>query len=116
MLEVDFDLLTERCRLDSPYRAMATFPATDRDLAIVVDEQVLWAQIDACIRGPAPDFLESVEFLDTYRGDPVPAGRKSVALRMTFRLPDRTITAPEAEEARAVILQALQAELAAELR
>ncbi len=116
MLEVDFDLLTERCRLDSPYRAVATFPATDRDLAIVVDEQVLWAQIDACILGAAPDFLESVEFLDTYRGDPVPAGRKSIALRLTFRLPDRTITAPEAEEARTAILQALQAELQAELR
>ncbi|KPK62822.1 MAG: hypothetical protein AMK73_05645 [Planctomycetes bacterium SM23_32] len=116
LMEVDFALLAARCRLDRPYRAVPAYPATTRDLAVVVDEAVLWADMEQCIRHDAPDLLESVALFDVYRGDPVPAGRKSVAFSLTFRRRDRTITAEEAEEARAAILSRLQSQLGAELR
>jgi len=116
LMEVDFALLAARCRLDRPYRAVPAYPATTRDLAVVVDEVVLWADMEQCIRHDAPDLLESVALFDVYRGDPVPAGRKSVAFSLTFRRRDRTITAEEAEEARAAILSRLQSQLGAELR
>jgi phenylalanyl-tRNA synthetase beta chain len=116
LMEVDFHLLSARCRLDRPYRPVPVYPSTSRDLAIVVDEAVLWADIDACIRRSAPEALESVELFDVYRGRPVPEGRKSIAFSLTLRRADRTITAAEAEEARAAILAALERELRAELR
>ena len=105
-----------RCRLDRPYRPIPAYPGTVRDLAIVVDERVSWADINDCIRRSAPPALESVELFDIYRGKPVPAGRKSVAISFTFRRSDRTITAAEAEEARSSILAALTRDLGAILR
>jgi phenylalanyl-tRNA synthetase beta chain len=116
LMELDFRLLAERCRLDRPYRPVPVYPATSRDLAIVVGEEVLWAQISSCIRRSAPNVLESIELFDVYRGKPVPEGRKSVAFSLTFRRQDRTITAAEAEEARGAILAALSRALGAVLR
>ena len=116
LMEIDYRLLADRCRPDRPYRPVPTFPATARDLAVVVAEDVLWTDISRCVREAATETLESVEFLDVYRGDPVPEGRKSVAFSLTFRRQDKTITAAEAEEGRAAILAALQRELCAVLR
>lgn len=116
LMEIDFGVLAGRCRLHRPYRAAPPYPATRRDLAIVVDEQVLWADISTCVKRNAPDTLESVELFDVYRGEPVPEDRKSVAFSLTFRRRDRTITAGEAEQARSAIVSALQRELGAELR
>jgi len=116
LMELDFRVLAELCRLDRPYRAVPLYPATSRDLAIVVAEEVLWAQISGCIRRSAPEVLESIELFDVYRGKPVPEGRKSVAFSLTFRRQDGTITAAEAEEARSTILAALGRELGAVLR
>jgi len=116
LLEVDLARLVELCRLDRPYRPIPTFPATQRDLAVVVGEQVLWADIESCVRRSAPEMLESLEMFDVYRGDQVPAGSKSVAFAMTFRRTDRTITAEEAEHACQAILAALREELGARLR
>jgi phenylalanyl-tRNA synthetase beta chain len=116
LMELDFGLLADRCRLDPPYSPVPSYPATTRDLAVVVKEDVLWADIERCIRSDAPDVLESVEMFDVYRGHPVPAGQKSVAFSLTFRRWDRTITAEEAEAARATILERLETGLGAELR
>ena len=116
LLEVDFHLLAGRCRLDPSYRPLSAYPATRRDIAVVVDEKVLWAQIEKCVRKNAPETLERIEFFDVYRGDPVPEGRKSVAFSLTFRRRDRTITAEEAEAARSAIVSALELELGAMLR
>jgi phenylalanyl-tRNA synthetase beta chain len=116
LLELDFGRLTGSARLDAPYRPVPQFPAVRRDLAVVVGEDVLWGNISDCVASAASDLLESVEFFDVYRGDPVPAGRKSVAFTLTFRRPDATLTAEEADEATAAILASLSADLGAELR
>jgi phenylalanyl-tRNA synthetase beta chain len=116
LMEVDFSVLSERCRLDRPYSSVPTYPAASRDLAIVVADEVLWADIERCVRDAAPETLESVELFDVYRGDPVPAGKKSVAFSMAFRRPDRTLKAEEAEEASRNVLEALQRTLDAKLR
>ncbi|MGD2175936.1 MAG: phenylalanine--tRNA ligase subunit beta [Candidatus Brocadiaceae bacterium] len=116
LLELDFSALVDRCRLSPPYRPVPAYPAAERDLAIVVEERVLWADIERCVLRNAPDVLESVGFFDLYRGQSIPSGRKSVAFSLTFRREDRTITSEEAEEARTTILSALERELGAELR
>jgi phenylalanyl-tRNA synthetase beta chain len=116
LMEVDFGVLTERCRLGRPFRPVPTYPATGRDLAIVVADDILWADIERTVRSAAPESLESVDLFDVYRGEPVPAGQKSVAFSMTFRRPDRTLKAEEAEKASEQILAALRRELNAKLR
>jgi phenylalanyl-tRNA synthetase beta chain len=116
LLEVDFGLLVDACRLDAAYRPVPQFPATQRDLALVVGEEVLWRDISECVEAAASELLESVEFFDIYRGEPVPEGCKSVAFTLTFRRSDATMTAEEADEATAAIVAALESGLGARLR
>ncbi len=116
LLEVDFGLLVERGALAPTYQPIAPYPAATRDLALIVAEDVLWADFEACIRRHAPETLESIDLFDVYRGEPVPPGHKSAAFSMTFRRADRTITAEEARQAGVAILNGLRRELNAELR
>lgn len=116
LMELDFDLLIDRARIAPAYQPVPEFPAMSRDLAVVVDEQVLWADLERSVRKSAPDTLESIQLFDIYRGDPVPDGRKSVAFELTLRRPDSTMTADEAETAVQNVLEALRRELGADLR
>jgi len=72
--------------------------------------------VEACVLASADETLESIEPFDVYRGDPIPAGHKSIAFSLTFRRADATLTSEEAEQARQTILDALRDELNAELR
>ena len=90
------------------------FPGVERDLSIVVDDVVTWREIERAITDAGPQHVESLDFLGVYRGKPIAAGRKSVALRLSFRRADATLTgdAVDAEMSRAFeALQALGAEL-----
>ncbi len=116
LMELDFHVLADRALLEPTYRPVPEYPAARRDLAVVVDEAVLWTELESCIQRHAPEALESVEMFDVYRGEGVPEGSKSVAFAMTFRRSDRTITSEEAAEARQAVLSALREELGAELR
>ncbi len=115
-MELDFARLQERTRLERPYRPVPRYPATQRDLAMVVPEETLWRDIEDCVRAHAPDTLEAVELFDIYRGEAVPAGKKSVAFSLTFRREDATITSEEAEEARKAVISGLGEALGATLR
>jgi phenylalanyl-tRNA synthetase beta chain len=64
-------------------------------VALVVDEPVPAGKVEAALRAGAGESLESVHLFDVYRGEQVGAGRKSLAYRLTFRAPDRTLTTDE---------------------
>jgi len=116
LMECDFHRLVELTEFDRPYAPIASYPATRRDLAIVVRDDVLWADVQRVVLGSATELLETLEFFDVYVGDPVPHGHKSIAFSLTFRRQDGTITAEEAEQARAHVVDALSRELGATLR
>ncbi|MGQ0627833.1 MAG: phenylalanine--tRNA ligase subunit beta [Phycisphaerales bacterium] len=71
--------------------ALPAFPATERDLSLVVDESLAWAEIDRCISSARPARMESLHFVGVYRGKPLDDGKKSVTLRMVFRDDTRTL-------------------------
>jgi len=114
--EVDFDLLTSLASFDARHAPLPAFPASERDLAVIVDEATPWAGIESAVRGQNIPVLESVAFFDIYRGKQVAAGKKSVAFRMVFRAPDRTLTGEEVDTHCKTIVSALAAQLKAELR
>ena len=107
MAEIALDGLAAG-RLD-PERAHAVgrFPEVDRDLAIVVPEVVASAAVEALIRDRAGDLLRDVRLFDIYRGVPLAADEKSLAFRVRFGAPDRTLTEAEVEGAVAGIVGAL---------
>ncbi|MDP9266354.1 MAG: phenylalanine--tRNA ligase subunit beta [Chloroflexota bacterium] len=73
------------------------YPAASRDLAIVVEETVPYGDVERAIRDAAKSGLESVALVDLYRGLQVGAGRKSVAVRLTFRSESGTLTEQDIE-------------------
>ena len=82
---------------------MTSVPAVRQDVAVVVPEEVPAASVEAAVRAGGGDLLESLSVFDLYRGEQVGDGRKSLALRLEFRAPDRTLTDEEVAERRAAI-------------
>ncbi len=90
-----------------PYVDVPEFPPVEADLAIVVDEGVAAERVCQCIESAGKKaHLESVRLFDVYRDERrVGAGKKSLAWRLVFRAPDRTLTGEEVEKAYARIVK-----------
>lgn len=93
--ELDLDVLTAASALTKQFRPFSTFPPALTDVALVVDAGVRAADLEAALRSGAGECLEAVTLFDVYAGEQVAAGRKSLAYRLTFRAPDRTLTTEE---------------------
>ena len=93
--ELDLDVLTIASEGSTAARTLVTSPLAYQDLALVVADAVPAAALEASLRRGAGEQLESATLFDVYRGDQVGAGRKSLAYRLVFRAPDRTLTTDE---------------------
>jgi phenylalanyl-tRNA synthetase beta chain len=93
--ELDVDVLVAATGSARQAYALSTFPPANTDVALVVDESVSAADVEAALRAGAGDDLESLTLFDLYRGDQVGSGHKSLAYRLTFRASDRTLTTDE---------------------
>lgn len=97
--EIDLDALI--AALASPQaRPLSNYPIVQSDIALIVSGDVTAAQLEDTLREAAGDTLETIELFDLYEGDQVDAGMKSMAYRMTFRAPDRTLTTEEVNKLR----------------
>ncbi|HEX3049337.1 MAG TPA: phenylalanine--tRNA ligase subunit beta [Aggregatilineaceae bacterium] len=92
------------------------FPATYQDIALVVDGKTPAGDVEAAIREAGGALLEDVRLFDVYQGDPIPAGKKSLAYKLTYRAPDRTLKDEEVAKVHEKIARAAQKRLGAELR
>ncbi|HXM18200.1 MAG TPA: phenylalanine--tRNA ligase subunit beta [Candidatus Tumulicola sp.] len=99
-----------------PLKALPRFPGTKRDLAVVVAENVSAADLMQAARGAGVATFESVSSFDEYRGPQIGAGKKSVALTVSLRKADGTITDAEADAGLRVIIEALREKFGAHLR
>ena len=116
LCELDFDAISQCVSLQKTYRAVPRFPAVNRDVAIVVDESVPWAQLVDAMGSAAPPILEDIRFFDCYTGKQVPPGKKSLAFTLVFRSPDRTLLGEEAADAQQAIVAELERRFGATLR
>ncbi|HEX9165932.1 MAG TPA: phenylalanine--tRNA ligase subunit beta, partial [Gemmatimonadales bacterium] len=98
------------------YRPVPTTPGADRDLALVVPDGVAAEAILGVARATAGPALESAGVVDEYRGTGVAEGHRSVAIRLRFRLPDRTLRDQEVDDAVRQVLAALERERGIVLR
>ncbi len=116
LAELDYELLTAHYPPQPQTAALSRFPAIERDLSVIVDEPTPWAVIEKSVRDVGPALMERLDFVTTYRGKPVPAGRKSVTLRMIFRDPSRTLQHEEVSTQVDAVVTKLKATVNAELR
>jgi phenylalanyl-tRNA synthetase beta chain len=94
---------------------ISRFPEVDRDLAVVVPDAVAAAAVTAILRDAGGPLLGDVRLFDVYRGAPLAADRKSLAFRLRFTAPDRTLTEAEVDEVQARMVVALE-EIGGQLR
>ena len=98
------------------FAPLSKFPSIRRDIALVVDRELEYGAIEACIRQAAPEILREIVLFDVYTGEKIDSGRKSVALGLILQETSHTLTDPEVESAVERILLALKEELNAQLR
>jgi phenylalanyl-tRNA synthetase beta chain len=94
---------------------ISAFPPVLLDVALTVDGDVPAARLTEALRRGGGDLLESVRLFDVYVGEPIPAGKKSLAFALTVRSPERTLTNAQASDVRDAAIAAA-AELGAALR
>jgi phenylalanyl-tRNA synthetase beta chain len=102
--ELEVDLLHElTAGRVATYGDVTSFPAVLQDIAVIVPEDVPAARLAEVVRAGAGELLASLSVFDLYHGEQVGEGNKSLALRLEFRAPDRTLTDDEVAERRASI-------------
>lgn len=114
----EFDLEAILSRTESSFRlkAISKYPAVIQDIALIVDESVPGARVLGLIWQAGGSALAQARLFDLYRGDPLPAGRKSLAFRLVFQALDRGLTDADAAAVRERIVNRLKREIGAELR
>jgi phenylalanyl-tRNA synthetase beta chain len=115
-MEIDLDLLDRRRKPAARYTPLPRFPAVFRDLAVVVEETVPAADVEAAIRRTGGALVERADLFDVYRGEPVPQGKKSLAFSIQYRAVDRTLTDEEVATIQGKIVQRLERDLGGILR
>ncbi|MCM1985026.1 phenylalanine--tRNA ligase subunit beta [Lyngbya confervoides] len=102
------------------FQPFSPYPAVDRDLAFFISTGVSVAEISRVIQTAAQksnaSLLNQVDLIDEYQGETVPAGQRSLAFRLVYRAPDRTLTEEEVNPLHQRIREALEAKLSVSLR
>lgn len=114
--ELALDAVFAAAKMQKLYQPLPKFPASSRDIAVVVDDETPAAALEAVIRKAAGPILEDVRLFDVYKGANIPEGKKSLAYSMTLRAPDRTLTDEECDKAMQSAIDALGKEFHAILR
>lgn len=98
------------------YRDLSEYPPVRRDLAATVPADEAAADVEATVRSAGGELLEGVRLFDVYRGGGIEEGRRSLAFRLEFRAPDRTLQEDEVEQAIERVVRRLGEEHDARIR
>ena len=98
--ELDLDVLVRASDHRTQVSPLSTHPMAASDVALVVPRAVSYAAVEESLRAGAGDLLETIQLFDVYVGDQIEGDQQSLAFRMHFRAPDRTLTTEEVNAAR----------------
>lgn len=114
--ELFFDSVIRHANIEKAYEPLPKYPATSRDIALLVSEDVQVGDIETVIREEGKSILEKVRLFDVYRGKQVEEGKKSVAFALTYRDKGKTLTDEEVTKVHDHVLEALKNKVNAVLR
>jgi len=98
------------------YREISKFPAVRRDLALLIDESILYFELFELAQKLKLDLLKSVQLFDVYEGDKLPAGKKSYAMSFVLQDEGKTLSDAEIENTMNELIRNFQKNFNAELR
>jgi phenylalanyl-tRNA synthetase beta chain len=114
--EVDLRAVLDAAPLVPDYEDVTAFPSIRQDMAVDLPTSASAAEVLAVVRDAGGALLRSADVFDVYEGAQVGEGRRSLALHLVFRAPDRTLTDDEVAQRRAKIVSALGDKLGGRLR
>ncbi len=115
--ELDLDAVAAHVLEVTAYRDLTSFPEVREDLAVLVGEQTTAADVLAVVREAGTPLIQSVHVFDVYRdADKLGAGNVSLALRLAYRAPDRTLTDEQVAAKRSEITSAIEQQLGGRIR
>ena len=114
--DLDLEAVLAAVPVRFAYRPLSPFPPVLRDVAVVVPDDVPAERVAAELRAAGGDLLEDARLFDVYRGESIPAGTKSLAYALTYRVPDRQLGDKEVDKAHEKIEGRLRHVLKAQIR
>ncbi len=116
LFQLDQDSLVPLKSRTNTFTHIAEYPMTDYDISLLLDGSVQWKDVVQTVSGIKSELLHGVSFVDEYRGKQVPAGKKSLTLRLSIGSKEKTLTSAEIEEVAAGVLRKIAKRFGAELR
>ena len=114
LIEIDLEKLLNKAARLKQYQPIIRFPSVTRDIALVVDEQLSYHQVENIIKNFP--LVTAITLFDLYRGGQIPEGKKSFAIRIVYQSPSHTLTDEEINKTQVQMLDRLHQELNATLR
>jgi phenylalanyl-tRNA synthetase beta chain len=116
LLDLDLTVFSVAIGKEHGFRPISRFPDVYRDSAFLVEEPVTAGQIFDVMEKARSRFVENYTLFDLYKGEGIPAGKKSLAIRVRYRSSEKTLTEEEIAGAHERIVKMLEKELGAEIR
>ncbi|MBI4653908.1 MAG: phenylalanine--tRNA ligase subunit beta [Nitrospirae bacterium] len=116
VFELDLERVLSYIPADIIYKQLPKYPYVERDISIVVTEDIKVSDVNSAILSVSSDIIESVVLFDIYTGHPIPKGKKSLAFAIRYRAKNRTLTDSEVDAMHSKILNVLENSFKAELR
>ena len=115
--DLNWDAIMEMLKNQkTKYKEVSKFPAVRRDLALLLDKQIAFSEIESIALRSDKNLLKEVSLFDVYEGDKLPEGKKSYALSFLFSDEEKTLTDKVVDKAILKIFKSLEHQLKAELR
>jgi phenylalanyl-tRNA synthetase beta chain len=114
LIEIDLEKLLTKIAGIKEYQAIPRFPSVTRDIALVIDEQVIYQKVEEIIQ--SFPLVTKVTLFDLYRGEQIAEGKKSFAIRIVYQSPSHTLTDEEVDQTQEQMLARLHQELGTNLR
>lgn len=112
MFELNTDLFVPYPSRTNEFEHLPLFPLVEKDLSILVDENVVWNEIESAIK----KMVKDIKFIEEYRGNQIPDGKKSIMLRVWIGNDDSTMTTEQINNKMGAIMKILNKKCGAELR
>ena len=116
MAELDFERIIESANLNRSYTPLPKFPSITRDIAVVVNKNIMVGELEKLIWESGEGLIEAVELFDIYEGEQLGTHKKSVAFTIRYRSFNRTLKDQEVNEIQKNIIERLEKYLGAQLR
>ena len=114
--ELNYDVLSKHFAEKIIFKPISKFPSVERDLAVIINDNITCAEVVDIIKQAGGEFLESVKLFDVYKGEQIASDKKSLAFNLVFVSLDRTLNVEEIDNIVKNILAELRNKVNAELR